>query len=118
MAATEGASAEDIAAFDPAATRRNFEAALRILSLKKRFPRVPSDAYSAAIDVLVPPLQSGAMIGGMEVRMMAVAAMEKIGVEASEVRIVLTGLCPDCRAASHAHVEHRMYPAQMAPTSV
>ncbi len=44
------------------------------------------DAFSAAIDALVRPLESGAMIGGMEVRMMAVAAMEKIGVEASEVR--------------------------------
>ena len=44
------------------------------------------DAYSAAIDVLIPPLQSAALIGGMEVRMMAVAAVEKIGVEAAEVR--------------------------------
>ncbi len=43
-------------------------------------------AYRTAIDALVPPLESGALIGGMEVRMMAIAALEKIGVEASEVR--------------------------------
>src|SRR5215510_1371818 len=40
-------------------------------------------AYSAALDLLVAPLDSSAMIGGMEVRMMAVAAVERIGVEAS-----------------------------------
>lgn len=43
-------------------------------------------AFNAALDLLVAPLDSGALIGGIEVRMMAVAAAEKIGLEASEVR--------------------------------
>ncbi len=43
-------------------------------------------AFSAALDLLEAPLQSAALIGGMEVRMMAVAAVEKIGVEASDTR--------------------------------
>lgn len=41
-------------------------------------------AYQAALDLLVAPLDSNAVIGGMEVRMMAVAAVERIGVESSE----------------------------------
>jgi len=41
-------------------------------------------AYLAALDVLTAPLDSSAMIGGMEVRMMAVMAVERIGVESSE----------------------------------
>ncbi|HEV2960243.1 MAG TPA: hypothetical protein VG649_00340 [Candidatus Angelobacter sp.] len=36
------------------------------------------------MDLLVAPLDSNALIGGMEVRMMAVAAVECIGVECSE----------------------------------
>jgi hypothetical protein len=40
-------------------------------------------AYSSALDLLVEPLNSMAMIGGMEVRMMAVAAVERIGMEAT-----------------------------------
>ena len=44
-------------------------------------------ACDAAIDSLVAPLNSEALIGGMEVRMMAVAAVEKIGLEASGIRI-------------------------------
>ncbi|MBP1623710.1 MAG: hypothetical protein H6Q07_1730 [Acidobacteria bacterium] len=43
-------------------------------------------ACDAAIDLLIAPLNSEALIGGMEVRMMAVAAMEKIGLEASGIR--------------------------------
>ncbi|HEU5401026.1 MAG TPA: hypothetical protein VFU86_06690 [Terriglobales bacterium] len=42
-------------------------------------------AYSAALDDLVAPLDSNAVIGGMEVRMMAVVAVERIGMEATEV---------------------------------
>lgn len=42
-------------------------------------------AYSAALDQLVAPLESAAMIGGMEIRMMAVVAVERIGMEATEV---------------------------------
>ena len=41
-------------------------------------------AYLAALDLLVAPLDSNAVIGGMEVRMMAVVAVERIGVESSE----------------------------------
>lgn len=41
-------------------------------------------AYEAALDLLAAPLDSNAMIGGMEVRMMAVAAVERIGVESPE----------------------------------
>ena len=44
-------------------------------------------ASQAAIDLLEDPLKSEAAIGGMEVRMMAVAAMEKIGVDASDVGV-------------------------------
>ncbi|HYK88071.1 MAG TPA: hypothetical protein VE398_04845 [Acidobacteriota bacterium] len=43
-------------------------------------------AYLAALDLLVDPLKSAALIGGMEVRMMAILAVERIGVEASEIR--------------------------------
>ncbi|MBI3048613.1 MAG: hypothetical protein HYY76_09935 [Acidobacteria bacterium] len=42
-------------------------------------------AFQTALDLLVAPLDSSAAIGGMEVRMMAVRAVEKIGVEASEI---------------------------------
>lgn len=42
-------------------------------------------AYQAALDLLVAPLDSNAAIGGMEVRMMAVVAMEKVGLDASEI---------------------------------
>ncbi len=42
-------------------------------------------AYNDAIDLLTAPLDSMAMIGGMEVRLMAVVAVERIGVQASEV---------------------------------
>jgi hypothetical protein len=42
-------------------------------------------AYSAALDQLVAPLDSAAPIGGMEVRMIAVVAVERIGMEATEV---------------------------------
>jgi hypothetical protein len=41
-------------------------------------------AYNAALDLLVAPLDSIAAIGGMEVRMMAVAAVERVGIDASE----------------------------------
>jgi len=43
-------------------------------------------AIDAAIELLVAPLDSEALIGGMEVRMMAVAAVEKVGLEASGTR--------------------------------
>ncbi len=41
-------------------------------------------AYAEALDLLVAPLNSSAAIGGMEVRMMAVVAVERIGIDASE----------------------------------
>lgn len=41
-------------------------------------------ACNEALDLLQSPLDSMAAIGGMEVRMMAVVAVERIGVEASE----------------------------------
>ncbi len=43
-------------------------------------------ACNAALDLLVAPLDSGALIGGFEVRMMAVSAAEKVGLMATEVR--------------------------------
>jgi len=43
-------------------------------------------AYTAALDLLVEPLSSSSLIGGMEVRLMAVVAVERIGIEASEIR--------------------------------
>ena len=42
-------------------------------------------SYQAAIDLLVSPLDSNAAIGGMEVRMLAVVAMERIGRDASDL---------------------------------
>ena len=44
-------------------------------------------AYDAALDLLVEPLKSMATTGGMEVRMMAMAAVERIGVDANDVGI-------------------------------
>lgn len=42
-------------------------------------------SHQAAIDLLVSPLDSNAAIGGLEVRMMAVAALERIGRDASDI---------------------------------
>lgn len=42
-------------------------------------------AYQGALDVLSAALESLAVIGGLEVRMMAIAAMEKVGLDASAV---------------------------------
>lgn len=42
-------------------------------------------AYATALDLLKAALDSRAMIGGMEVRMMALAAVERIGVDADDV---------------------------------
>jgi hypothetical protein len=42
-------------------------------------------AYNQAIDLMTAPLNSMAAIGGMEVRLMAVVAVERIGVEAKQV---------------------------------
>ena len=42
-------------------------------------------AYATAIDLIVGPLGSNAMVGGMEARMMAVVALERIGVDAEDV---------------------------------
>jgi hypothetical protein len=44
-----------------------------------------ASSHQAAIDLLVSPLDSSAAIGGMEVRMMAVAGLERIGRDASDV---------------------------------
>jgi hypothetical protein len=44
-------------------------------------------AYQAALDVLVSPLESDAMIGGMEVRMVAIGAVERIGRGTSNVAV-------------------------------
>ena len=43
------------------------------------------EAYQAALEALVPALDANDAIGGMEVRMMAVAAMEKVGLDAADV---------------------------------
>lgn len=42
-------------------------------------------ADQAAIDLLVGPLESSAAIGGLEVRMMAIVALERIGLDASDI---------------------------------
>ena len=42
-------------------------------------------AYTTALDLLMDPLNSSAPIGGMEVRMMALAALERIGLDAADV---------------------------------
>jgi hypothetical protein len=41
--------------------------------------------YNQALDLLVAPLDSAAAIGGMEVRLMAVVAVERIGATASDI---------------------------------
>lgn len=43
--------------------------------------------YSLALDVLAKPLGSRAMIGGMEVRFMAIEAIERVGVEARALEV-------------------------------
>jgi hypothetical protein len=47
--------------------------------------RYDAAAVQAAQDLLVAALDSDAMIGGMEVRMMAIAAMEKLGIGGGDV---------------------------------
>jgi hypothetical protein len=42
-------------------------------------------ADQAAIDLLVDPLESNAVIGGLEVRMLAVVAMERAGLDAMDI---------------------------------
>jgi hypothetical protein len=42
-------------------------------------------AYNTALDLLLGPLGSNAITGGMEVRMMAIVAVERIGVDAQDV---------------------------------
>jgi hypothetical protein len=42
-------------------------------------------AAQQAMDLLMDPLNSSALIGGMEVRMMAIAAMEKIGIDVTDI---------------------------------
>ena len=42
-------------------------------------------ALQEALDLLLAPLESSAAVGGMETRMMAVVAVERIGTEAREV---------------------------------
>jgi hypothetical protein len=42
-------------------------------------------ACEAALDAMIGPLDAAAVIGGMEVRMMAVAAVEKVGIHATGV---------------------------------
>jgi hypothetical protein len=42
-------------------------------------------AYNTALDLLLGPLGSNAMVGGMEVRTMAIVAVERIGVDAQDV---------------------------------
>ena len=44
-----------------------------------------AQASQAAVDALVPALEAQAMIGGLEVRMMAIYAVERIGRDAAEV---------------------------------
>ena len=45
-----------------------------------------SAASQEAMDLLKEPLDSSAVIGGMEVRMMAVAAVEKIGIDVPDIQ--------------------------------
>ena len=53
------------------------------IALAANDPRV----YNAVLDLLQAPLQSNAMIGGMEVRTMAVAEVEKIGVASTDAAV-------------------------------
>lgn len=53
------------------------------IALASNDPRV----YGAVLDLLQAPLQSNAAIGGMEVRTMAVAEVEKIGVASTDTAI-------------------------------
>lgn len=70
---------------EPARSINNGVRIPAINAILRAVERCGSDrAYNEALDILVAPLGSAAAIGGMEVRLMAVVAVERIGVEASE----------------------------------
>lgn len=86
-------------------TRDLAEAALRVLAPAVRSGnngvRIPAinalvrsversqnvSAYNTALDLLVEPLGSSAIIGGMEVRTMAIVALERIGSDAQDIGV-------------------------------
>jgi hypothetical protein len=70
--------------------------------------------YSLALDVLRRPIESRSMIGGMEVRFMAIEAIERIGVETKtleikEKAIQLLGGVPDTDKSRAQAATKRIY---------
>lgn len=80
-------AAAAVRALTPALASGNNGVRLPAINAVARAVRQGGDdrACEMALDALVGPLESGAMIGGMEVRMMAVVAVEKIGLHATGV---------------------------------
>lgn len=86
-AADAGLAVAAVRALTPAVASGNNGVRIPAINALVRAVRQGGDdrACEAALDALVGPLNSGSMIGGMEVRMMAVAAGEKIGLHATGV---------------------------------
>lgn len=82
-----GVAAAAVAALAPAVRSGNNGVRIPAINAVVRAVEGRQDAAAAqaAIDLLTDALNSNAAIGGMEVRMMAVAAIEKIGVDANDV---------------------------------
>jgi hypothetical protein len=82
-----GVPAAAVRALDPAMKSGNNGVRIPAINALTRAVESSDDpaAHDAAITALVPALDSNAVIGGMEVRMMAVAAMEKIGRDATQI---------------------------------
>jgi hypothetical protein len=84
---TGGVPSAAVRALDPAIKSGTNGVRIPAINALARAVEGSSDpgAYDAAIAALVAPLDSSSAIGGMEVRMMAVAAMEKIGRDATQI---------------------------------
>ena len=84
---TGGVPAAAVRALDPAIKSGNNGVRIPAINALVRAVEGSSDpaAHDAAITALVPVLDSNAVIGGMEVRMMAVAAMEQVGRTATQI---------------------------------
>ena len=75
-------------------------------------------ACAAALGVLQAPLDSAAMIGGMEVRMMTIRAIERVGMEAAEVgtKAKAMGMLQAYAGSSGAEPEARRRAQEAAQT--
>lgn len=87
IARSPGVAAAAVTALAPAVKSGNNGVRIPAINALVRAVEGSQDpsASQAALDLLAAALDSSAMIGGMEVRMMAVAAMEKIGLGTADV---------------------------------